>query len=302
VLDTAPEERSGSDGRPTHHTAGPALDLRRHVEVLRRHWWIAALTFLVVLAASLGSLLVTGPVYSAQAEVLLRTQDSQQLFPRTSDTSPGALTRAAGAELAYAGSDEFRDVAAEAAGGDDAVQVSNELGSDVLVFTADGDDAEATAATAQAWADTYVEHRHERDVTETARLRDLLVAERADADARRTELLEPVAALDAAIAREPESGELSSLLNQQLALQRSLAGELNPLEADIRRLDGQIAALDLDLRVLEDPQALAVVTRAAEVPDSRADGSLTRSLVVGVLAGLVLAVAAVTLAERLRRS
>jgi hypothetical protein len=115
-------------------------------------------------------------------------------------------------------------------------------------------------------------------------------------------LLEPVAALDAAIAREPESGELSSLLNQQLALQRSLAGELNPLEADIRRLDGQIAALDLDLRVLEDPQALAVVTRAAEVPDSRADGSLTRSLVVGVLAGLVLAVAAVTLAERLRRS
>lgn len=301
MLDTTPDAGSPAADRPARRSGGSGQDLREWVDVLRRHWLIALLTFLVVVVVSLGSLLVTGPVYRTQAEVLLRTQDSQQLFPRTSGAAAGALTRTPAAELVYIAGDEFQGLAARAAGNDTDVQVRNEPGTDALVFVAEGDGPAAAAGTAQAWAETYVDRRHQLDVEDATRLRELLVAERAAADTRRRELLEPVTALDVVIAGEDDAAALTLLLNQRLALQRSLAGELDPLEADIRRLDGQVAALDLDLRVLEDPQALAAVTRAAEAPDSRADGSLTRNLLVGVLAGLVLAVGAVSVAERLRR-
>jgi uncharacterized protein involved in exopolysaccharide biosynthesis len=277
--------------------------VRDRVGVLRRHWLVALLTFAVVLAASVGSFLVIDPVYRSEAEVLLRTQDSQQLFPRTSGTTVGGLVRSPGAEVEYTSSDAFQDLAVAGAdgGGEIDVEVLNELRSSVLVFTAEDDDAETAAATAQAWADTYVTRRHEIDVAETTRLRDLLVAERAAVDAERQAVLRPLAALDEAITAETDSADLSQLLTQRLALERSLAGALDPLEAEVRRIDGQIATLGVDLRVLEDPNALAVVSRAAVVPESQINGSMTQSLAVGILGGLVLGAVAASAADRLRR-
>jgi uncharacterized protein involved in exopolysaccharide biosynthesis len=52
---------------------------------------------------------------------------------------------------------------------------------------------------------------------------------------------------------------------------------------------------------MEDPGALAYVSRAAELPEERANGSLTQSVLVGVVAGLVLAAGAVAAAWTLRR-
>jgi hypothetical protein len=304
VLDTTRGE--GSHSAPVerdraHRSRDAGMEaLRERVAVLRRNWKVGLVTFLVVLAAALGSLLVITPVYRAETEVLLRTQESQQLFPRTGTAQASALSRSPGAELLYTGSDEFRAVAEDAVPGSPEIRVRNEPGSSALVFVAEADEPEAAARASQTWADTYIAQRHQLDTEETTRLRDLLLADRAAVEAQRQVLLEPVAALDTVIAGETEPARLSQLLNQRLAVQRSLAAQLEPLEADLRRVDGQVAALEVDLRVLEDPHALAVVTQAPEVPGSRVNGSLTQSLAVGLLGGLVLAAAAVTWADRLR--
>ena len=313
VLETAADEkvrmstdRAGGVHRDAaSYDAGPGL--RDYLAALRRYWWLALLTFLVVLAASIASLFVIDPVYRAQAEVLIRTEDSRQLFPRTSGTSAGALVRSPSAETIFVGSDEFQELAGDEAGDEAEVEVrtatdTNPLGeSSALVFVAEAGDAEVARDAAQIWAETYVATRHESDVAETTALRELLVGDRDALLAQQQEILAPLAALDDAIAAETDPADLPPLINQRVGLQRELAPVLDPVEADLRRVEAQISSLDVDLRVMEDPRALAYVSSAAELPEGRANGSLTQSVLVGVVAGLVLAGGAVAAARALRR-
>jgi hypothetical protein len=300
--ETAPRVPDRGDGvHRTHRSADDGPGLRYYLSTLARWWWLALLVFLLVLGVSIGSLSLIDPVYRSEAQVLVRTEDSRQLFPRTSGTTGGALVRTPSAELIYAQSDEFQGLAEEAAQDDAEVEVRTALESSALVFVAEADGAERARTVAQAWAETYVAARHTADVEETTRLRDLLVGDRDALNTRRTEILAPVAALDDAVADETDPIELSRLLNQRLAIQRSLAGELDPLEAQIRQLNTQITGLEVDLRVLgADPQALAYVSSAAELPEGRANGSMRQSVLVGVVAGVVLAAGAVAAAQALR--
>jgi uncharacterized protein involved in exopolysaccharide biosynthesis len=307
VLETAADETSRTS---TSRTAGVHRDdasyasepgLREYLGALRRYWWLALLVFVVVLAASIGSLYVIDPVYRAEAEVLVRTEDSQQLFPRTSGASGAALVRSTGSELVYVQSDSFEELATQAAGDDAEVEVRSALDSSALVFSAEAGTKAAARDAAQAWAETYVAARHQSDVDQATKLRDLLIGDR-DAQAKRQqEILAPVAALDEAVATETDPVELSRLLNQRLQIQRTLAPELDPVETDLRRLNTQISSLDIDLRVMQDPNSLAYVSSAAELPEERANGSMTQSVLVGVVAGLVLAAGAVAAARALRR-
>lgn len=292
-LAAGPQQRAA--GRPSR----PDPTLRQYVALLRRYWPLALGVFLVVVLASVLSSVLAGRTYRAEAEVLLRTEASQQLFPRTVASTSAALNRSPVAEIQYVTGDAFETQAREAAGSDVPVEVRFEPDEDssTLVFVAEGDDAEAAAAAANSWAETYVSVRQQIDVDETTRLRDLLVADRDTVEQQRQELLEPVDALDEVIAAQSDPVELTRLLNQQLAVQRSLAGELNPVEDEARRLSQQISTLEVDLRVLEDPDALAFVSTAAAPPDSPVTGSLLRGLLVGLVAGLVLAAVAVSAAR-----
>jgi uncharacterized protein involved in exopolysaccharide biosynthesis len=307
VLETPADEPSRAStahtGSAARHDAsydsGPGL--REYLAAFRRYWWLALLTFLVVLGASIASLYVIDPVYRAEAEVLIRSDDSRQLFPRTSGTSAGALVRSPQAELVYVQSDAFQELAGEAAGNEAEVEVRGAVDSSSLVFVAEAGEPEVAQEAAQTWAETYVAARQESDVAETTALRDLLVGDRNTLRERQQEILKPVAALDEAVAVETDPIELSRLLNQRLAIQRTLASELDPVETELRRVNTQISSLDVDLRVMENPQALAYVSNAADLPEERANGSMTQSVLVGVVAGLVLAMGAVSAAWALRR-
>ncbi|MCF6746237.1 hypothetical protein E9529_18550 [Blastococcus sp. KM273128] len=303
MLETAPDGTShpNADRGGIHRDDADRSGSAEYLAALRRYWWLALATFLVVLAVAVGSLYVLGPVYRADAEVLVWTEDSRQLFPRTGGTSAGALIRSPEAELVYVSGDEFQQIAAEAAGDEAEVEVRAAAESSALLFVAEADDAVGAREAAQTWAETYVATRHASDVAETAALRDLLIGDRDALQARQQEILQPVAALDEAVAVETDPIELSRLLNQRLAIQRTLSSQLDPVETELRRLNTQIASLDVDLRVMEDPEALAYISSAAELPEERADGSLQRNLLVGVVAGLVLAGGAVAAAQALRR-
>jgi len=313
VLETAADEnlRTSTDRPGGVHRDDAAYDagpgLRDYLAALRRYWWLALVTFLVVLAAAIASLYVIDPVYRAEAEVLVRTEDSRQLFPRTSGTSAGALIRSPSAEIIYVESDEFQELAGEAAGDEAEVEVrsatdSNPLGqSSALIFVAEAGEAAAAQEAAQTWAETYVATRHASDVQETTALRDLLVGDRDALRTQQTEILAPLATLDDTIAAVTDPADLPRLVNERVALQRELAPTLDPVEADLRRVEGQISSLNVDLRVMENPRALAYVSSAAERPEGRANGSVTQSVLVGVVAGLVLAGGAVAAARALRR-
>jgi hypothetical protein len=307
VLETAADEKGRmSTDRPggvhrddVSYDAEPGL--RDSLAALRRYWWLALLTFLVVLGASIASLYVIDPVYRSEAEVLLRTEESRQLFPRTGGTSPGSLVRSPNAEIVYVESDAFQELARDAAGDDAEVEVRGALDSSALVFVAEAGDRRTARDAAQTWAETYVTTRHASDVAQTTALRDLLVADRDALQARQTEILAPVAALDEAVSVETDPTELSQLLNQRLAIQRTLAPQLDPVETELREKTIQISSLGVDLRVMENPASLAYVSSAAELPEERANGSMTQSVLVGVVAGLVLAAGAVAAARALRR-
>jgi hypothetical protein len=290
--------RAGGAHRGDGYDDGPGL--RAYLAALRRSWLLALLTFAVVLGIAVGSLFLIDPVYRSEAEVLVRTADSQQLFPRTSGNSGGALVRSTGAEVVYVEGDAFRERAVAAAGDEAEVEVRSALDSSALVFSAEAGTRRAAQESAQVWAETYVAARHESDVAQATALRDLLVGDQKALQARQQEILKPVAALDEAVAAETDPVELSRLLNQRLAIQRTLATQLDPVEADLRRVATQLAGLDVDLRVMADPRALAYVSSAAELPEGRANASVTQTLLVGVLAGLVLAGGAVATAQARR--
>ncbi len=295
------EQGRQDGGRRTHRSPDDAPGLSEYLSLLRRHWLLALLTFLVVLAVSVGSLFVTNPVYRAEAEVLLRTEDSRQLFPRVGGTTAGALVRSPQAEVLYVRSDEFQESLEGATDGDASVEVRSDLGSSSLVFTAEADEPDVAQQAAQEAAETYVTVRHELDLTETTDLAELLTGDRGRLQEQLQTLLEPLAELDEAINGTEDPTELSPLLNQRLALERSLEAEVDPVQSELRRLDAQIATLDLERRVLEDPESLARVITAAERPEGRANGSITQSLAVGVLGGLVLAAGAGAAAPAPRR-
>jgi hypothetical protein len=307
VLETAADEkvRTSTDPAGGAHRDARSDDsstgLRDSLTAFRRYWWLALLTFLVVLAASIASLYVIDPVYRSEAEVLVRTEESRELFPRTGGNTPGALIRSPGAEVVYVESDAFQELAIDAAGDDAEVEVRNAVGSSALVFVAEAGDRRGARDAAQTWAETYVATRHESDLAQTKALQDLLIGDRDALQARQQEILAPVAALDEAVAVETDPTELSELLNQRLAIQRTLAPQLDPVETELRDLTAQISGLGVDLRVMENPEALAYISSAAELPEERANGSLRQSLLVGVLGGLVLAGGAVAAAQALRR-
>jgi hypothetical protein len=307
VLDPATDvtARPSQDGagrsrpREDSYDAGPGV--REYLAALRRYWWLALLTFLVVLGASIASLYVIDPVYRAEAEVLVRSDDSRQLFPRTAGTSAGALVRSAEAEVVYVESDAFQELATGEAGEEAEVEVRSALDSSALVFVAEAGAPEDAQDAAQTWAETYVASRHASDVAETEALRDLLLGDQEALQELQQEIRRPLAALDQAVAAEEDTIERSRLLNQRLAVERTLAPELQPVEADLNRVTAQLSSLAVDLRVMENPEALAYVSRAAELPEERANGSMTQSVLVGVVAGLVLAAGAVAAAWSLRR-
>ena len=277
--------------------------LREYLSALRRYWLVAGTVFLLAVLASAAATWLVDPVYRAQAEVLIRTEQSDQLFPRSGRSANGRLARSPVAELEYTTSDGFQERARAAAAVDATVDVRHDSDdSSLLVFQGESQSAEEAAAAANAWASTYVTVRHEKDLQEIRGLRDVLVADRDAAAGERQRVLEPVTRLDEVLAQTTDSLELSRLLNQRLALERSLSGVLDPLDDRLQSLNEQVTTLDVDARVLEQPDALAYVSQTAEAPESRVNGSLARNLAVGVVVGLLLAAATVTAARSLFRA
>ncbi len=269
--------------------------------MVRRWWWMILPPIAIAVGAAVALTGQMERVYAAEAEVLIRTEESANLFP-LSDSA--MLLRSPSAEEGFLASTDFEQAAMEAAGSENPVtidvgDVSSRVEPSFISFEARENDPVLAAAVAQAWADTYIVMRHELDTTDLNRTMRTLDLRLSDLDAERSEYLAPVAALDAVLQQTNDAVEVARLASQRLVLLQSVESNLEPIEAQAKLVRDELAELRLVHDFLGSQHLSAKVNRTAEIPDSAVSPSLMRNVLAALAVALVAGAMAMLLAESL---
>jgi capsular exopolysaccharide synthesis family protein len=294
----SPADDSRHVSAPSLQRGGAAFDdeltLADYARLLKRWWWLATGVLVTVVAVVGTATAIQDPQYRSQATVLIRTESSARLFPLGGSDVEG---RTMAAEADFLASTRYLDTAEEAAGADDLVEVDvgdtdAKVEPSVITFTAFGPTAEQAATTAQAWAEAYIDLRHEIDVADIEATITSLESTKQALDGERDRVLEPVVQLDAEIAAA-EADTVADLQAQRLALWQTLSGQLQPIDAQLATVNTDLAELSLKADLLADPEVSARVNSTALLPDGPSSPQTGRNLALGAVVGAILAVGAV---------
>ena len=278
------------------------------LSITRRWWWMLVIPLLLAVTAAVILAVQAQPVYQSEAEVLIRTEESANLFP-LSDSK--MLLRSPSAEAGFLASTDFEQAAMEAAGSENPVSIdvgdlSSRVEPSFISFRARESTPELAAEVAQAWAETYVRLRHRLDVSDLTGTIGTLESRLAELDVERSELLLSVEALDAAVQRATDGGEVATLTSQRLVILQSLEPSLAPIDDQAELVRDELAQLRLVGDFLETDELNAKINRRPEVPELPVAPSLTlyilAALVVGLVAGGAAMILAETLDDRVRSS
>ncbi len=234
-------------------------------------------------------------LYTSQASIIIRTESSIQLFPLSSNER---LTRIMSAESDFLQSTGFEDAARDQAGNSDPVDievgdVTASVSPSLITFTATSSSPEQAATTAESWADTYIGLRHEGDVSETQKSITTLDASTETLESERSRILSPLEPLNEQLKEATDPDTVSRLTTERIALMQQLAPQLQPIEAQLNEINGELAEQKLLAEFLEDPNVSAKVNRLAEVPARPSSPSIPQNLALGIVAGALVAVASV---------
>ncbi len=287
---------------------GQALSLADLMGLIRRRWWLFIPP--IVIAVTVISVLTvrTTPLYRAEAEVVIRTEETANLFP-LSDVS--SLLRSPSAEEGFLASTEYQEQSKLAAGSSvdvslDIGDVTNRVEPSFITFTAVAADPASAASIAQAWADTYISMRHDRDVAELSRTIRTLERSIADLTGEKAVILQSLAPIDQLLATTTDTAEVTQLTTQRLALLQSLASELAPVESEMALVNNELANLHLIENFISSQTISARINRVATAPSAPFAPSIPRNLAFAVGLGLLLGAAAAFFVEstddRIRRS
>ncbi len=278
------------------------LELTDYLAIFAKRKWIVIGVLALVLAAGVAATVVQESVYRSSATVLVRTRETANLFPLD-----GALpvTRSVAGELAFLNSAPFQDAATSASpAGTSVAIISDEANEDVgqrstIRFQASAPTAASAAAAANAWADTYVQLRHDSARTELEGSITALEGTVAGLLERRDVVLEPTRALDDAINATQDPVEIARLGTERLLLVELASTELNALDTQISGLQRTLSELRVQSDLLTDPEISARVNAPAAAPSRPAEPNIVRNLLLAAVSGLILAVGAALLAETL---
>lgn len=271
------------------------------VSTLRRWWWMFLPPIAIAVTVAVVFATQAQPTYSAEAEVVIRTEESANLFP-LSDMD--MLLRSPSAEAGFLASTAFEVNAFEAAGSVGEVQVdvgdvNSRVEPSFISFVSTAHSPEEAANVAQAWAETYISMREQRDTADILGTIETLESRLSVIDAERDEHLAPVHALDRTLQRPLDSAEVSRLSTQRLVLLQSIESTLSPLDAQAALATKELAQLRLVQDFLGGGELSARVNRTADIPESPVAPSLPKILTVALFIALTLGAAAVLLAETL---
>ena len=279
----------------------PPLSIAELLKMVRRWWWMCVPPIGIAIGLAVLFTTQAAPVYQAEAEVVIRTEESANLFP-LSDAA--MLTRSPSAEAGFLESTEFELAAIDAADSDaevsvDVGDVNSRVEPSFISFQARAGSAEEAARVAQAWAQTYIELRHERDAGEVTQTISILESRLAVLDAERQVHLEVVNSIDEALQRSTDTTQISQLTTQRLVLLQALAPSLEPLDAQVEIISDELAELLLVADFFDGAELSARINRTADVPDAPVSPSLPRNIVLALIAGSLLGFGAIVLAEAL---
>jgi len=282
------------------------LRLGDYLRIISRRWRLITLIVALGLALAVITTQNSSRVYKAQSSIIVRNSQNDSLFIGLGDAG-STLLRETTAELQFVRGDGFREavaakvsvpvrITADIRAVSDIERVPGASG--VIILAASSDTAEAAVGVANAAAATYVELRHADDLTENARQIDLQQSELDSLILERADLRAPLMDIEAKIATA-SGDELGALLNASTREQRRIAGDLNRLDTSITDLEGSLLGLKRVQRALDDPESAARVLTKASTRSAGSSSGLVRNLALAAIASLILAIAAVQIAESL---
>lgn len=275
------------------------VTLRDYLAVVRRGRRLVAVTVGVAVAMALVASFVQDPVYEAEAEILLRSRSSEQLFtpqneaslridPVRVETEIGIIER----------SREVRDGVTEALGrrpGE--VSVEAQGATELVSIAAQSGDPGRAAETANTYAEVYIDTRRQARIQDLQRAIDEVQAKLGEIDARVEEVEAPLSDLEARIAESETAVERE-------ALQSERAGLIGPVETGLVAVERQRAPYVSQLDQLQLAMNLtqtggAEIVAPAVVPTSPARPNPVRNGVLALGLGLLLGVGLVFMREHL---
>lgn len=267
--------------------------------VLRRWWWLMVPPVVLAVAAVVFLTNRAIPTYRAEAEVVIRTEETANLFPLSEAT---ALLRSPSAEEGFLASTEYETQAQVLAESNDRVvidvgNVTSRVEPSFISFTATGSSPESVASTATAWAETYISLRHERDAEELSQTVATLTDTVELLNGERAEVLTALQPIDRLLATTNDATEVARLATQRVALLQSIDPQLAPVDSQLQMINEELAGLRLIQNFLSDETVSARMNRVPAVPTSPVSPSLPRNLAFGLFGALLLGGVSVLVAE-----
>ena len=277
------------------------MTLSEVLSIVRHRKWLAIAIIALTVGAAVAFTATASPTYRADAEVLIRTEETANLFPLA---EVGTLLRSPSAEAGFLSSTEFESAAQSTADSDllatiDVGDVTSRVEPSLIQFSVESSSPAEAARVAQIWADTYVELRHNLDAAEVSRTLLTLQSSVDTLTEDKQDLLSALQPVEDLLARTTDSGEVASLSTQRIVLLQQLAPSIDPIDQQLTLLNREIADLHLIEQFLDSSDLSARTNRVARVPDAPVSPSLPLNVALGALVGFLLALGAVFLAESL---
>jgi capsular exopolysaccharide synthesis family protein len=273
---------------------GSDLDLRHYLRIFARRRWMIVFVVVLVGGAALAYAMTKEDRYRASAELLLLSPTTVEADAQQISDEPD---RAIANEIEILGSADMQDAVAEVLGGDFPDVSANTKGeNDVVVLTAESTDPEAARDAVNTYAQAYERLRRQRTVqalrAELESVQDGRNAKRQQLD----DLLAPLTELSNRIAALPPGPERDALIAQREQAEDGLTGLRDSLVGQIGEAEQQTRDIQNAMR---NPTGGVDVLNPATTPSSPFYPQPKKDLLVGLIVGLLLGVAAAFVWEQL---
>lgn len=285
--------------------SAPELDLRRYIEIVRRR----RVVIVIVLVGTVGLALLFSaaqtPVYEARTRLLLRSSAGDQLLGANNSNATDVAT-----EIQVMQSEPVRQAVAEELGRRPSVRFSTVDETNVVIVTARADDAKRAAEDANGFAQGYINWRlgsGNTTLTDRAdRLRtqqDTLNAQLTLAAAPLQAVEDQLAALPPTLPGEDASPERQALQEERDRVAAATADERNAIQARVLANQQELSQVEQAISFLTvgGNQILSSASPPSTPLTPRPMRNAVLGLMVGLIGGIIVALALEMLDDRIRR-
>lgn len=263
-----------------------------YLVILRRRKVLAISVIVLVIAFAVVYTVRQDPIYQSSVTLAIRTPLDGTSPADDRSTDPNRALRN---EIEFISSDVMSAEVEKRIADPASVKVEAADEADVITITATGTDPKLVAATANEFAAAYKRLRIAEVLSANAKSATELDKLLMDVGGQINEINKPIAAIDLQIAGMAPGPELEDLRTQRASLVNSSQARIEALVAQQTSYRSERAAIDRQSQVIRS-QGIRTLQEAS-VPDEPIGPSLVNNLIIAGVVGVVLAAAAVLLAE-----